>query len=209
MSLLHICSSCCRAKCRVDAESPDCSLLMTLKVEAERAAHADHDEWAVPAASLEGYRKIAGGPQRATLLETEQAWLAAVKPDLVVSDIVPLACAAAAAVGIPCVCISNFSWGEGKYMERISTELVCLQQRRLSCACGRGAFSYSRMRDGNTYKSKRPYGRGRRTLTCCRAPVVWGDAKYMFDGDASRTGDDLVWWLLAPSMEALRSTRRR
>ena len=45
------------------------------------------------------------------LLETEQAWLAAVKPDLVVSDIVPLACAAAAAVGIPCVCISNFSWG--------------------------------------------------------------------------------------------------
>ena len=64
------------------------------------------------AASLEGYRKIAGGTHRATLLETEQAWLAAVKPDLVVSDIVPLACAAAAAVGIPCVCISNFSWGE-------------------------------------------------------------------------------------------------
>ena len=65
------------------------------------------------AASLEGYRRIAGGSHRETLLETEQAWLAAVKPDLVVSDIVPLACAAAAAVGIPCVCISNFSWGAG------------------------------------------------------------------------------------------------
>ena len=65
------------------------------------------------AASLEGYRRIAGGSHRGTLLETEQAWLAAVKPDLVVSDIVPLACAAAAAVGIPCVCISNFSWGAG------------------------------------------------------------------------------------------------
>ena len=65
------------------------------------------------AASLEGYRRVAGGSHRETLLETEQAWLAAVKPDLVVLDIVPLACAAAAAVGIPCVCISNFSWGAG------------------------------------------------------------------------------------------------
>ncbi len=67
------------------------------------------------AASLEGYRRTAGGSHRETLLETEQAWLAAVKPDLVVSDIVPLACAAAAAVGIPCVCISNFSWGAGPF----------------------------------------------------------------------------------------------
>lgn len=60
---------------------------------------------------MEGYHRIAGGAQRETLLQTEQAWLAATRPDLVVSDIVPLACAAAAAVGIPCVCISNFSWG--------------------------------------------------------------------------------------------------
>ena len=72
------------------------------------------------AASLEGYRRIAGGSHRETLLETEQAWLAAVKPDLVVSDIVPLACAAAAAVGIPCVCISNFSWGAGTLPCRLS-----------------------------------------------------------------------------------------
>ena len=73
------------------------------------------------AASLEGYRRIAGGSHRETLLETERAWLAAVKPDLVVSDIVPLACAAAAAVGIPCVCISNFSWGAGP-----PTFLLCM-----------------------------------------------------------------------------------
>ena len=32
--------------------------------------------------------------------------------DLVVSDVVPLACAAAKAAGIPSVCVSNFSWGE-------------------------------------------------------------------------------------------------
>ena len=63
------------------------------------------------AASLEGYRRIAGGEQRATLLETETAWLAATKPDLVASDVVPLACAAAAAASIPAVCISNFAWG--------------------------------------------------------------------------------------------------
>ena len=83
------------------------------------------DKWAVSAASLEGYRKIAGGPHRATLLETEQAWLAAVKPDLVVSDVVPLACAAAAAVRIPCVCISNFSWGEDHHLECLPQPEVC------------------------------------------------------------------------------------
>ena len=58
-----------------------------------------------------GTAELPGGRQRATLLETEQSWLAAVRPDLVVSDIVPLACAAAAGAGIPCVCVSNFSWG--------------------------------------------------------------------------------------------------
>lgn len=61
---------------------------------------------------MEGYHRIAGGEQRGTLLQTEQAWLAATRPDLVVSDVVPLACAAAYAAGIPCICVSNFSWGE-------------------------------------------------------------------------------------------------
>ena len=63
------------------------------------------------AASMEGYHRIAGGEQQGTLLQTEQAWLAATRPDLVVSDVVPLACAAAYAAGIPCICVSNFSWG--------------------------------------------------------------------------------------------------
>ncbi len=88
-------------------------------------------QWIFLAASLEGYRKIAGGAHRATLLETEQAWLAAVKPDLVVSDIVPLACAAAAAVGIPCVCISNFSWG-GRHnlnASQLGTFMKCLEAK--------------------------------------------------------------------------------
>ena len=64
-----------------------------------------------PAGSLEDHQKTCV-LQRSALLATEQAWLQAVKPDLVVSDIVPLACAAAAAAGIPCICVSNFSWGE-------------------------------------------------------------------------------------------------
>jgi L-arabinokinase len=39
------------------------------------------------------------------------SWLRATCTDLVVSDIVPLACAAAAAAGIPAVAVTNFSWG--------------------------------------------------------------------------------------------------
>ena len=39
-------------------------------------------------------------------------WLKATRADLVISDTVPLACAAAKLAGVPCVCISNFSWGE-------------------------------------------------------------------------------------------------
>jgi hypothetical protein len=46
-----------------------------------------------------------------TLLETEGAWLRANCVDLVVSDTVPLACAAAYSVGTPCVAVTNFSWG--------------------------------------------------------------------------------------------------
>eukprot|EP00873_Tetraselmis_striata_P044860 jgi/Tetstr1/465124/TSEL_009847.t1 len=59
--------------------------------------------------SLDAYAAIAH-EQRATLLETEAAWLRATRADLVVSDVVPLACTAAKMAGIPCVCISNFSW---------------------------------------------------------------------------------------------------
>ena len=58
---------------------------------------------------MQGYNRVAC-EQRDTLLDVERAWLAALQPDLVVSDVVPLACAAAAAAGVRCVCVSNFSW---------------------------------------------------------------------------------------------------
>lgn len=59
--------------------------------------------------SLQQYLDTAVRPRQRVLAE-EAAWLASVKADVIVSDIVPLACAAAAAAGVPCVCVSNFSW---------------------------------------------------------------------------------------------------
>eukprot|EP00850_Spirogloea_muscicola_P015687 SM000122S25794 [mRNA] locus=s122:376915:386453:+ [translate_table: standard] len=60
-------------------------------------------------ASLEQYRRTAVVP-RDSLLETEAAWLQSVGAHLVVSDVVPIACAAAARASVPAVCVSNFSW---------------------------------------------------------------------------------------------------
>jgi len=59
--------------------------------------------------SLEEYENVAG-LHREKLLQTEVAWLKATRTDIVVSDVVPMACTAAARAGIPCVCVSNFSW---------------------------------------------------------------------------------------------------
>eukprot|EP00775_Hariotina_reticulata_P002038 gene2038-2360_t len=47
---------------------------------------------------------------RTAMLEGEVQWLQSNHIDLVVSDVVPIVCAAAAAAGIPAVCVSNFSW---------------------------------------------------------------------------------------------------
>ncbi|KAF7817170.1 hypothetical protein G2W53_031139 [Senna tora] len=60
-------------------------------------------------ASLEKYSETAVKP-RATILETETEWLNSIKADLVVSDVVPVACRAAADAGIRSVCVTNFSW---------------------------------------------------------------------------------------------------
>lgn len=60
-------------------------------------------------ASLEKYSETAVVP-RASILETEVAWLNSIKADLVVSDVVPVACRAAADAGIRSVCCTNFSW---------------------------------------------------------------------------------------------------
>ncbi|XP_022889317.1 L-arabinokinase-like [Olea europaea var. sylvestris] len=60
-------------------------------------------------ASLEKYVQTAVVP-RASILATEIEWLKYIKADLVVSDVVPVACRAAADAGIRSVCVSNFSW---------------------------------------------------------------------------------------------------
>ncbi|KAG6591644.1 L-arabinokinase, partial [Cucurbita argyrosperma subsp. sororia] len=60
-------------------------------------------------ASLKKYHETAVVP-RFTILETEVKWLKSIKADLVVSDVVPVACRAAADAGIRSVCVTNFSW---------------------------------------------------------------------------------------------------
>ncbi|KAI5659279.1 hypothetical protein M9H77_28072 [Catharanthus roseus] len=60
-------------------------------------------------ASLEKYFETAVVPRDA-ILETEISWLKSVNADLVVSDVVPVACRAAADAGIRSVCVTNFSW---------------------------------------------------------------------------------------------------
>ncbi|KAL2481881.1 L-arabinokinase [Abeliophyllum distichum] len=60
-------------------------------------------------ASLEKYVQTAVVP-RASILSTEVEWLKSIEADLVVSDVVPVACRAAADAGIRSVCVSNFSW---------------------------------------------------------------------------------------------------
>ncbi|XP_042495779.1 L-arabinokinase-like [Macadamia integrifolia] len=60
-------------------------------------------------ASLEKYSQTAVVP-RDSILATEVEWLNSIKADLVVSDVVPVACRAAADAGIRSVCVTNFSW---------------------------------------------------------------------------------------------------
>ncbi|XVF34169.1 hypothetical protein REPUB_Repub18cG0035300 [Reevesia pubescens] len=60
-------------------------------------------------ASLEKYSETAVQP-RDSILATEVEWLNSIKADLVVSDVVPVACRAAAEAGIHSVCVTNFSW---------------------------------------------------------------------------------------------------
>lgn len=59
--------------------------------------------------SLEQYSRTAV-LNRDALLATEVEWLKSVQVNLVATDIVPIACKAAAEAGIPSVCVSNFSW---------------------------------------------------------------------------------------------------
>ncbi|KAJ6434783.1 hypothetical protein OIU84_000090 [Salix udensis] len=62
-------------------------------------------------ASLEKYSETAVKP-RESILATEIEWLNSIKADLVVSDVVPVACRAAADAGIRSVCVTNFRVNE-------------------------------------------------------------------------------------------------
>ncbi|XP_026416771.1 L-arabinokinase-like isoform X2 [Papaver somniferum] len=62
-----------------------------------------------PLASLEKYSQTAVVP-RDSILATEIEWLTSINADLVVSDVVPIACRAADDAGIRSACVTNFSW---------------------------------------------------------------------------------------------------
>ncbi|GBF96473.1 L-arabinokinase-like, partial [Raphidocelis subcapitata] len=71
-------------------------------------------------ASLEEYYSTVVA-RRGELLDAEVSWLRATRTDLVVSDVVPIACAAAAEAGIPAVAVTNFSW-DFIYSEYLTTQ---------------------------------------------------------------------------------------
>lgn len=89
------------------------------------------------AESLEEYARIAQD-NRETRLEEECAWLKEEAIDLVASDVVPLACAAAHLARIPAVCVSNFGWGmaflpsqtHAKPCSKTSVDILILAQQR-------------------------------------------------------------------------------
>ena len=67
--------------------------------------------------------------------------------DLVVSDVVPLACAAADLAGVPSVCVSNFSWGmlSPEISDMLHVRLLHLDTRlsSLERVCQRNAHGSS------------------------------------------------------------------
>lgn len=88
--------------------------------------------------------------RRDEMLAGEVQWLQSNHIDLVVSDVVPLVCAAAAAAGVPAVCVSNFSWGE------LTCEIKQLNLQFMSrqpcpaCIWHTGAMSASKLKSSNT-----------------------------------------------------------
>jgi len=60
--------------------------------------------------SLEEYVATASGSRRDQIIVEESTWLRECGADIVISDIVPLACVSAATAGLPCIAVSNFSW---------------------------------------------------------------------------------------------------
>ena len=62
-------------------------------------------------ASLEAYASIVGSAEtKASIIAEEVSFLKRNAVDVVATDVVPVACAAARAAGIPCAAVSNFTW---------------------------------------------------------------------------------------------------
>ncbi len=74
-------------------------------------------------ASLELYHATAV-VDREALLDAEVAWLTAAGVHIVVSDTVPLACAAAHNAQLPSAVVTNFSWGAAGYCQ-FDIQLPC------------------------------------------------------------------------------------
>ena len=84
-------------------------------------------------ASLELYHKTAV-ERREELLDAEVAWLSAAGVHMVVSDTVPLACAAAHAAQLPCAVVTNFSWGENSIIQHLDVALLLAHAGKRICA---------------------------------------------------------------------------
>ncbi|KAG8095271.1 hypothetical protein GUJ93_ZPchr0012g21331 [Zizania palustris] len=81
-----------------------------------------------PLASLEKYYQTAV-VSRESILRTEVEWLTSIKADLVVSDVVPVACRVAANAGIRSVCIGNFSFTYSEILKnnRVTVGTIYMQ----------------------------------------------------------------------------------
>jgi hypothetical protein len=111
--LCVVVTPCCVVSCCAAASSPQVpSARLVLRKAVLDAGAKQLDPFTVDVrGSLEQYQQTAV-VNRESMLEAEVQWLQSNHVDLVVSDVVPIVCAAAAAAGIPAVCVSNFSWGE-------------------------------------------------------------------------------------------------
>lgn len=94
-------------------------------------------------ASLELYHKTAV-ERREELLDAEVAWLSAAGVHMIVSDTVPLACAAAHAAQLPCAVVTNFSWGESSTLDQLELIVSLVPRRRgdLHSSCQSGIAIY-------------------------------------------------------------------
>ncbi|CAK9182379.1 unnamed protein product [Ilex paraguariensis] len=107
-------------------------------------------------ASLEKYSETAVEP-RDSILAAEVEWLNSIKADLVVSDVVPVACRAAADAGIRSVCVTNFRELQAgtmmDFMHNWNVLSVSCSQFLRNCKEGTGAISKLVKNDTSTLQN--------------------------------------------------------